>query len=56
MKAYPIKMGVTPEGDIILSQTNDENGREQVLAISPDQVEQLTSALRAAVEVLRKPE
>jgi hypothetical protein len=54
MKVYPIQMGVTPKGDIILAQTDDENGQEQVITISPDQVEQLTSALRAAVEALRK--
>jgi len=53
MKAYPIQMGVSPKGDIILTQTNDENGQEQVITISPEQVEQLTSALRVAVEVLR---
>jgi hypothetical protein len=54
MKSYPIQMGVTPEGDIILAQTSDENGQEQVITISPDQVEQLTSALRVAAEALRK--
>jgi hypothetical protein len=53
MKAYPIQMGVS-QGDIMLSQINDESGQEQVITISPDQVEQVVSALRIAVEELRK--
>ena len=54
MKEYPIQLGVTAKGDIILAQT-DEEGQERVITISPDQVEQLVSALRIAVEQLRSP-
>jgi len=53
MKEYPIQMGVNEQGEIMLAQTVD--GQEQVIIISPDQVEQLVSALRTALEVLRKP-
>jgi hypothetical protein len=55
MKEYPIEMGVTEKGDIILAQT-DEDGQERVITICPDQVEQLVSALRIAVEQLRNPQ
>ena len=48
-------MGVTPRGDIILAQTIDDE-QEQVITLSPDQVEMLVSSLRMAVEVLRAPE
>ena len=53
MNAFPIQLGVTAQGDIMLAQT--AGGQEQVITISPDQVEQLISALRVAVEVLQKP-
>jgi hypothetical protein len=53
MKEYPIQMGVL-NGDILLAQTDDESGKEQVITISPDQVEQVISGLRVAVEELRK--
>jgi hypothetical protein len=53
MNAFPIQLGVTAQGDIMLAQT--AGGQEQVITISPDQVEQLISALRAAVEELQKP-
>lgn len=55
MKPYPIKMGVL-QGNIVLGQTDDESGQEQTITISPDQVEQVISALRIAVETLRKAE
>jgi hypothetical protein len=51
-EAYPLQLGVTERGDIILAQVEGEN--EQVITISPDQVEQLVSALRVAVETLRE--
>jgi hypothetical protein len=53
MKAYPIQMGIK-QGDIMIAQIDDESGQEHVITISPDQVEQVVSALRTAVEVLRK--
>ena len=54
MEAYPIQLGVTERGDIILVQIDDEHGQEQMITISPDQVEQLVAALRVAAETLRK--
>jgi len=50
MQAYPIQLGVTEKGDILLAQTDGD--QEHVITISSDQVEQLISALRTAVEVL----
>ena len=54
MKEYPIQMGISESGDIMLAQTDNESGQEQVITISPDQVEQVVSALRIAVETLQK--
>jgi len=53
VKEYPIKMGVL-KGNILLGQVDNESGQEQVITISPDQVEQIISALRIAAEELRK--
>jgi hypothetical protein len=53
LKEYPVKMGVL-KGNIILGQIDDESGQEQVITISPDQVEPIISALRIAAEELRK--
>jgi hypothetical protein len=53
MKAYPIQMGVS-KGDIMIAQIDNESGQEKVITISPDQVEQVVSALRIAVEEIRK--
>jgi hypothetical protein len=53
MKEYPIQMGVL-KGDILLAQNDDVTGQEKVITISPDQVEQVISGLRIAVEELRK--
>jgi hypothetical protein len=47
-------MGITPRGEITLAQTIDGE-QEQVITLSPDQVEMLVSSLRIAVEVLRAP-
>ena len=55
MKEYPLQIGVTPQSDIILEQTDEHYMQEHVITISPDQVEQVVSALRVAVEVLREP-
>jgi hypothetical protein len=46
-------MGVL-KGNIILGQIDDESGQEQIITISPDQVEPIISALRIAAEELRK--
>ena len=54
MGTFPIRMGITERGDIILAQGDAE--QEQVITISPSQVEQLVSALRVAVETLQKSE
>ena len=53
MKTHPIQMGVL-KGDILIAQVDDESGEEKVITISPDQVEQVISALRIAVESLQK--
>ncbi|MCD6050666.1 MAG: hypothetical protein K0Q55_2069 [Verrucomicrobia bacterium] len=52
MEAYPIQIGLTERRDIILAQGDGEH--EQVITLSPDQVEQVVAALRVAVETLGK--
>ena len=55
MKAYPLQMGITPQGTIILTQTNDEDEQEHIITLAPGQVEMLVSSLRIAAEALQAP-
>ena len=54
MKSYPVQMGLKENGDIMLVQVDVETGQKRVITISPEQVEQVVSALRIAVETFRK--
>lgn len=53
MKAFPLQMGITPQGTIILTQANDEDGQEHVIILAPGQIEMLVSSLRIAAEALQ---
>jgi hypothetical protein len=52
MKTYPVQMGLK-QGAIMIAQIDDETGQEHIITISPDQVEQIITGLRVAVDVLK---
>lgn len=56
MTVYAIELDITEGGDIVLSQVNHEHGHENIITISPDQVEQLIAGLNKAVGEIQGPE